>query len=178
MIGCAIATAVAVLVLGSVTWWLRQHRRIVTVTGDSMRPTLAAGDRLLVRRTSLPRVKVGDIAVLTAKEFPDADMLATDMLPTDIEHWVIKRVVATAGDPVPASVAPVMAVQPGTPLPDGALAVIGDNVDASHDSRVFGYVSADQVFGVVVRRIGSTRRHDLHPAAGRPAGEPRSSGVA
>ena len=78
--------------------------------------------------------------------------------PPDDGRWLIKRAAATHGDPVPVSVAPVLSIPPGTPVPGGFLIVIGDNLSASYDSRAFGYVSARRVFGVVVRRIGSPRR--------------------
>jgi signal peptidase I len=158
-----IAAAAAVMALGAVAWWLRQRLRIVTVAGDSMHPTLASGDRLLVRRTRLTRVRVGDVVVvdLHDPELGDA--------PPDDGRWLIKRAAATHGDPVPVSVAPVLSIPPGTPVPRGFLIVIGDNLDASYDSRAFGYVSAGRVFGVVVRRIGSTRRGPS-PAGGQSAG--------
>lgn len=142
-----IAAAAAVMALGAVARW---RLRIVTVAGDSMHPTLASGDRLLVRRTRLTRVRVGDIVVvdLHDPELGDA--------PPDDGRWLIKRAAATHGDPVPVSVAPVLSIPPGTPVPGGFLVVIGDNLAASYDSRAFGYVSARRVFGVVVRRIGST----------------------
>ena len=54
-----------------------RYRRLV-VQGDSMMPTLADGDRLLVRRTR--RVRVGDLAVV-----PD---------PREHTRLVVKRVAA------------------------------------------------------------------------------------
>jgi signal peptidase I len=78
------------------------------------------------------------------------------------DHWLIKRAVATPGDPVPASVAPILSVPPGSPVQDGALIAIGDNPDASFDSRAFGYVFADYLLGVVLRpiRTGARRHRD------------------
>jgi signal peptidase I len=54
---------------------------------------------------------------------------------------------------VPASVAPVLSVRPGSPVRAGALIAIGDNRDVSVDSRAFGYVFADDLLGVVLRPI-------------------------
>ncbi|NUT06831.1 MAG: hypothetical protein HOV76_25475 [Hamadaea sp.] len=69
----------------------------------------------------------------------------------------VKRAVATAGDPVPESVAEVLTVAPGTPVRPGALLVLGDNATNSYDSRVFGYVHPEQLVGVVLRPIGALR---------------------
>jgi signal peptidase I len=140
--------AAAAVALGATLGWLRWRLRIITVIGDSMRPTLTPGDRLLVRRTPLARVRTGDIVVLT---YPERGDVFTDGPPGF--DLLVKRAIATAGDPVPALVAPALSVRPGTPVRDGALIVVGDNTDISYDSRVFGYVLADDLIGVVLRRI-------------------------
>ena len=92
---------VALLAVGGAVGWLRWRLRIVTVFGDSMRPTLESGDRLLVRRTSLSRIRIGDIVVI---QHPWQEDVILD--PGASSPWLIKRAVATPGDPVPASVAP------------------------------------------------------------------------
>ena len=61
---------------------------------------------------------------------------------------MIKRVAAVAGEPVPHGI-PV----PDAVVPDGKLVLLGDNADASFDSRVAGYFSADRLLGGVVRRM-------------------------
>jgi signal peptidase I len=148
-----IATVSAVI--GAAIGWLRWRLRIVTVIGDSMLPTLAPGDRLLVRRTPLARVRGGDLVVLA---YPDSRGSPIDRHRGD--DWLIKRAVATPGEPVPASVAEVLSVRPGSPVRDGALIAIGDNPDVSFDSRAFGYVFADDLLGVVLRPIRTgARRH-------------------
>lgn len=146
-----IATAV-LAAAGAAVGWLRWRLRIVTVVGDSMRPTLAPGDRLLVRRIPLARVRPGDIVVLA---FPDLGGVTGNRPGGD--NWLIKRAVATPGDPVPASVAPALSVRPGSRVRDGALIAIGDNRNASFDSRVFGYVKASDLLGVVLRPIRGAR---------------------
>lgn len=155
MSGYVIA-AVIVATVGAMLGWLRWRLRVVTVIGDSMRPTLAPGDRLLVRRVPLARVRTGDIVVLalpdhvgTPRPTPGGQ---TRHRPNG-SNWLIKRVVAIPGEPVPASVAPVLAVRPGSPVRDGALIALGDNPDASFDSREFGYLDADDLLGVVLRPI-------------------------
>lgn len=134
---------------------LRRRLRIVTVEGDSMLPALAPGDQVLVRVVPLPRVVAGDIVVLA----PPFRKESWD------ETWLIKRAVATPGDPVPASVAPALGVRPGTPVAAGALVVIGDNREVSRDSRAFGYVTADDLLGVMLRPI----RRRPREAAPQPA---------
>lgn len=147
--------ALAVLA-GVALTWLRRRLRIVTIDGDSMRPALHPGDQMLVRRAPLTRVRVGDIVVFAPPrpEVPEPDPTEQVIAELPVEQWwVIKRVVAVAGDPVPATVATAVGASSDTPVPDGALVVIGDNRDSSFDSRSFGYVWADAVLGVVVRRI-------------------------
>lgn len=145
-----LVAAVVVVALGGVAVaaaWLRRQLRIITVEGDSMLPTLAPGDQVLVRRVPVARVATGDIVVLSPP-FRGQAWRGT---------WLIKRAVAVPGDPVPASVAPAVGVEPGSPVRDGALVAIGDNREASGDSRTFGYVHAEDLFGVMLRpfRLGS-----------------------
>jgi CubicO group peptidase (beta-lactamase class C family) len=70
------------------------------------------------------------------------------------DTWMMKRAVAVPGDPVPPSLAATVSTAAGTPVPEGRLLVLGDNTARSADSRQHGYLSADRVLGVVVRRIG------------------------
>lgn len=144
--------AAVLLAAGAAIGWLRWRLRIVTVSGESMWPTLAPGDRLLVRRIPLARVRTGDIVVI---QHPERSNLRPK--PPENLRWLIKRAVAVPGDPVPASVAPTLSIRPGSPVREGALIAIGDNRDASFDSRVFGYVSASNLLGVVLRPMRGAR---------------------
>lgn len=154
----AVTVVVVLLAAGTAVGWLRWRLRIVTVFGDSMLPTLAPGDRLLVRRTPLSRVRAGDIVVV---RHPWRVEVVAE--PGASHGWLVKRAVAAPGDPVPAS---VLSVPPGTPVREGSLIVIGDNPDASSDSRDFGYVTTDDLFGVVVRPIG--HHYAAHHVSGSP----------
>ncbi len=116
---------------------------VVTVRGESMRPTYADGDRLLAVRS--PVLRRGQAIIFTP---PDPDGLA---FPDDPVYRV-KRLVAVAGDPTPAWVAGAVA---NAPVPPGHLVVRGDN-NVSDDSRRYGYVPRDQVHAVVVRRLQLT----------------------
>ncbi|MEV0591388.1 signal peptidase I [Nonomuraea cavernae] len=125
---------------------LRRTFVLATVAGFSMAPTLHPGDRLLVRRASLSRLKVGDIVVVE----PDARMTG----PRPGTGYVIKRLAAVPGDPVPEHVPSPSNAQ----VPPGWMAILGDNPDASRDSRDYGLVAQERLVGVVVRAIGTSDR--------------------
>lgn len=57
--------------------------------------------------------------------------------------WILKRVAGVPGD---------------AGVPAGTYYVLGDNADASIDSREFGCVPAAWVYGVVVRRMVSSSK--------------------
>ncbi|MFI7464785.1 S26 family signal peptidase [Nonomuraea sp. NPDC049646] len=139
---------VGAVVAGGVLVVLRVRFVAVTVRGRSMEPTLWHGDRVLVRRSPLDGVRPGQLVVVAAE--PGAS-------------WLVKRVVAVPGDPVPRAVVPALANRPERVVPPGQLVVLGDNRPISFDSRRFGYVPARQLLGVVVGHLPKTPRR-------RPAG--------
>ncbi|WP_117213631.1 signal peptidase I [Allorhizocola rhizosphaerae] len=124
------AAAVVVLV------WLRRTWLVVTVTGTSMKPTLDPGDRVLVRRAALRRVRAGQIVVVDA----------------DDPELIIKRVAAMPGDAVPPELARL-----GSRVPADRLILLGDNPEHSMDSRRRGYYEAAGLLGVIVRRLPTQR---------------------
>lgn len=125
----ALATSVlAISALTASAILIRRRIVVVTITGDSMRPTYRPGDRVFVRRSDPRDLKRGQVVVLE-RPFASGD-------------WIIKRVAALPGDMVPA----------GNVVPPGKLVVLGDNPAASVDSRQFGYCPADRLLGVVIRR--------------------------
>ncbi len=128
---------------------LRRRFLTVTVSGRSMEPTLRHGDRVLVRRAGIDTVRAGEIAVMAAP--PGMD-----------RRWMVKRVVAAPGDPVPSMEIPASARTRDGAVPAGRLVVVGDNLALSLDSRGFGYVHARQLLGVVVRHL--PRSPSRHPA--------------
>lgn len=157
-LGLAACTLLAALAL-------RQRFVVVIVNGDSMMPTLAPGDRVLVRRARISQLRRGQVAVV---EMPDVDGDWSTPLrgPTGRRELVIKRVAAVPGDPIPESCPQEVADLPGQLVPKGKLLVLGDNLVSSHDSRHIGYFPGDRVLGIVVRRIGSESASSAVP--GRP----------
>jgi signal peptidase I len=115
---------------------------LTTVDGSSMTPALRSGDRVLVRRTRRPRR--GQVALLRYPPLPSG-------APTG-EQLLLKRVVAVAGDRLPAEWAdPDVHGLGGAVVPGGCAVVLGDNRPASWDSRHYGFVPRERVVGVVVR---------------------------
>jgi signal peptidase I len=130
----AAAAAVSLAACAAFVTVARRLFLVVTVTGVSMEPALAPGDRVLVRRLCWAPVKSGDILV-----FRDPD-----------GRRAIKRVAALAGDVVPDS---VRSATGGAELvPPGMLVLLGDGT-RSGDSRHWGFISAGQVLGLVVRKL-------------------------
>jgi len=132
--------------LGATIWQLRRRYLVVTVVGQSMRPTLRHGQKLLARRwrpggASYGRLRRSEIIVFV----PPAG--AAQGFHNDLTYRV-KRVVAIAGDPVPSW----LPVLPGVPVlervPPGAVVVRGDN-PRSEDSRTYGWVAETSILGLV-----------------------------
>lgn len=138
---------------------IRRRIVVIQVSGPSMAPTLRSGDRLLVRRSRGAVPRAGDIVVLPEPGpcRPGASAAVTPL--------IVKRVVAAAGDPLPAFLPPWDQVPAGV-VPPGHLVLLGDNLPMSRDSRHFGQVRVDHLVGVAVRRLGG----DALPAYPSDAG--------
>ncbi|NUP01152.1 MAG: hypothetical protein HOV97_33350 [Nonomuraea sp.] len=136
-----IVAGLAVIALGCVVW-LRLRYLVVTVEGESMVPAYRPGERVLVRRTSARGLRTGQVVVLSRFGASAGD-----------GRWIIKRLAAVPGDPIPRETIPALRTAPGTRVPDGHLVVLGDNPARSHDSRRSGYLTADRLLGVVLRKI-------------------------
>ncbi|WP_205826312.1 S26 family signal peptidase [Microbispora catharanthi] len=138
---------VAVALSGlAVVAWLRRRFVLVEVSGTSMRPSFRTGDRVLVRRVPSHGVRVGEVVVIEAPR-PRGHQ------PGPERKWHIKRIAAVGGDPVPARVADAPALRGADRVPVGHLVVLGDDPRSSLDSRQRGFVPADRVLGVVLRRL-------------------------
>ena len=139
--------AVTALVLGggALLAWARRRWMIVVVEGPSMSPTLVAGDRIRASRVPPGTVQKGDIVVARA--------------PGD-QRLVVKRIAAAPGDPSPFA--------HGSTVPAGQYLLLGDNAADSNDSRIFGYVPAANIVGVLVEASASLSQMRRHRQLGRP----------
>lgn len=129
-------------------WWLRRSLTQVTIDGDSMSPSLVDGQTVLVRRDRSGRVKPGDVVAI-APEHLGADGPGREARRPAGRLWIIKRVAAVPGDPIPPGLG-VLAARAGEPVPDRYLVLLGDNPDHSHDSRQDGLVAVDRLQGRVL----------------------------
>lgn len=128
----------------------------VVVSGMSMEPTYHDGDRVLVRRSVTPNR--GDVVVVERPEPPPLGPwrrppIARTAGATTVgaRDWLIKRVAAVPGDPVPRHRLPILASSITERVPPGQLVLLGDNQCASFDSRQIGYFPVKRVLGAVVR---------------------------
>jgi signal peptidase I len=151
-IGAAVLVgAGTALALTGSAWlsWCRAHLVTVIVTGSSMAPTLSTYDRVVVRRARGHRLAAGQLVVFAA---PVREAGAWVWRPADdpvAPTWVIKRIAAVADDPVPPAVASAV---PAAVVPAGTIVVLGENLDTSVDSRLFGQVPIECVLGSVTGR--------------------------
>ncbi|MFF4831364.1 S26 family signal peptidase [Streptomyces sp. NPDC001315] len=143
---CALGGLSLVLLLVLALGWIRRRMVVITVKGVSMRPTLGAGDVLIGHRVRTSRLRSGQIVVLQ-KPNPGADW-ATWTWPEQPGHFMIKRLAAVPGDPVPVA---ARARLGRGPVPPGSVVVLGDNLQESVDSREIGYVPLERVVGVALR---------------------------
>jgi signal peptidase I len=141
----AILLAGGLLTVGLV---LRRAFLVTTVDGSSMAPALRSGDRLLVRRTKDPRA--GQVVVFRYPDFLKAKA------PPDKRSglYLIKRAVAVPGDQLsPGWGWPDLRNISGQTVPPGSYVVLGDNREASFDSRIEGYVTSERLVGVMIRHM-------------------------
>jgi signal peptidase I len=146
------------------------------IPSESMTPTLEVGDRVLVNKLSYDQhdVNRGDIIVFEAPPLARSgdiqDLVKRVVgLPGDTvtsngkngilingrelkEPYLPKGVETTFTDVPPGCGAPTNG-QPGCVVPKGHLFMMGDNREASKDSRVFGPVDEDTLIGRVFVRI-------------------------
>jgi signal peptidase I len=146
MMGWAAASAVCGAVL--LATWARARLVLVTVYGSSMSPTFRDGDRVLVRRRTVRRLRRGDAVILR----PPPPVGPGGRRLRAVNRWNVKRVAALPGDQVPAEVLEAAGHHPSVPA--DAIVVLGDN-PKSADSRSLGFYPAAGVLGVVVLRLSN-----------------------
>ena len=136
---------IAVLVL----MLFRTFFGIAYVSGESMEPVFREGDIILFRKWGAP--EKGDIVTAYIE---------------DLDCMVVKRIMATEGDRITIhqdkfflngkEIAKVAAGKPDCSkihLPPDQYFLIGDNQDVSLDSRTFGYIGRDAVYGIVICKL-------------------------
>lgn len=138
--------------------------RSAQVEGSSMLPNYHEGDRLVLINTALSKVETGDVVVVTQ--------------PTVVGHPLIKRVIATEGQTIdinyytgdvivdgvvlsedyimePINTIPIDPVEFPITVGKGKIFVMGDNRNASSDSRNAGIGEIDTryILGKAIYRI-------------------------
>lgn len=153
LVGLPALAAVTVAVTVAVIILVRRGYAEVSISGSSMEPAYRPGDRVLVRRVRPAQIQVGAVVVI---ERPDAARGAPPPRGRlDDRKWLIKRVLAVPGDPVPRDRVPSLAGVPERHVPPGKLVLLGDAPRGSYDSRQLGYFLLSHVLGVVT---GDPRR--------------------
>lgn len=156
------------------------------IPSDSMVPTLAKGDRLVVEKVSyhFHPPQPGDIIVFSPPELLQAQGY-------DPNQAFIKRVIGTTGDIIEVKDGQVYRNQaplqenyilenpryrlPPLQVPPGHLFVMGDNRNNSNDSHIWGFLPQDHVIGQAIfrfyplTRLGAlNNRETLTEALGSP----------
>ncbi|MET7704650.1 S26 family signal peptidase [Micromonospora sp. NPDC005413] len=152
---------------------LYNGRRLVPVTvhGHSMYPTYTSGERIVVHRRR--RVRVGQVVVVEQPAAGGGWAQSPVIGPAParavaLRRWMIKRVAALPGDPLPPTPIPV-AGGVGAAVPSGYLVVFGDNQRASFDSRHIGLVPVERVLGVPLVNRPARPPDGVHQVGHRPA---------
>jgi signal peptidase I len=104
---------------------------------------------VLVRRAPITVIRSGQVVVLAAGN-------PAGTPPLDYPLWMIKRLAAAPGEPVPRGTVPLLASAPDQIVPDARMVVLADNPTGS-DSRQLGYFHTANLLGVVVGRLPRTR---------------------
>ncbi|MEV0489537.1 S26 family signal peptidase [Streptomyces atratus] len=145
----AMTAVVAVTVVAVVCVRTRRSRLRVTVAGQSMAPALTPGQVVIAHRVGPGGLRTGDVVVLVKPECPGDWWWPAVGGPVGEGAWLLKRLAALPGDPVPPPVSTSLGVT-GV-VPEGVAVVLGDNTAASVDSRDFGFVPVDRVIARVPR---------------------------
>lgn len=149
-----VTAGVALLALGALIYRLRRGYLVVSVVGNSMTPTLHDGQQLLARRWRFDRdagapLRRSEIIVFTpplsARSHADPRLA-----------YRVKRVIAIAGDALPAWVATPAGDAARPHVPPGMVVVRGDNPN-SEDSRSYGCVREASIIARVVAATGARR---------------------
>ncbi|RYZ40023.1 MAG: S26 family signal peptidase [Myxococcaceae bacterium] len=140
----AMSVGAALLVVGALfASWARSRWIVVAVQGNSMSPTLRDGQRIVVRRLDRPDGYARSDVVVFLMPAAQRATLGEEALP-----YLVKRVAAVAGDPVPDWAWEALGADGQTRVPLGKVVVSGDNV-ISQDSRQLGYIDERSIIAIV-----------------------------
>ncbi|MBF9134216.1 S26 family signal peptidase [Plantactinospora sp. S1510] len=162
----SLAAGGVVLAAVATLGWLRHRYLVVTVHGASMEPTYRAGEQLVVRRTPDRALRSSAVVVLRDElkvrvpapaEVRPRPARSSSFTGRPLGPCIIKRAVAVPGDPLPRDTVPALRNAPESSVPPGKLVLLGDNAQASYDSREHGYYTTDRLLGVVIARLGHGR---------------------
>ncbi|GAB4378721.1 MAG: signal peptidase I [Elainellaceae cyanobacterium] len=153
--------AIAIALAAIIRLFIAEPRYIPS---DSMMPTLAIGDRLVVEKVSyyLHSPQTGDIVVFD----PPAQLQEFGYAP---DKAFIKRIIGEPGDVVQVQdqhvylngqplaedyiAEPPAYEMPAVRVPEGQFFVMGDNRNNSNDSHVWGYLPQENIIGRAVFRF-------------------------
>ncbi|NBC39619.1 S26 family signal peptidase [Corallococcus exiguus] len=142
----AMSLGAALLVAGAGgAAWARRRWIVVAVQGNSMSPTLHDGQRLVARRLDRSNGYARSDVVVFLMPAAQRATLGDQALP-----YLVKRLAAVAGDPVPDWARAALGADSETRVPPGKVVVSGDNA-VSQDSRQLGYIDAETLIAVVRR---------------------------
>jgi len=159
--------ALAGWTIGQLPWdsWLKDRVQSFKIPSGSMEPTLLIRDRLWAKRVA--EIRRGDIVVFRPPDVPDQDYIKRVIgLPGDRLELKDNRIyingrrldepyaVYRTGGSLKSRFGPFR-------VPAGEYFVMGDNRDNSRDSRYFGPVPKDSVFGRAYKRFWPWGRSGL-----------------
>ncbi|GAA4909587.1 signal peptidase I [Stackebrandtia albiflava] len=131
--------------VASAVMCLRGRYVHVTIDGRSMEPALVDGSSVLMRRTRIGRLRVGDV-VAVAPLWAEAPENPPDE--REGRLWIVKRVAALPGDRVPAGLGRLPA---GEVVPAGRCVLLGDSPEHSVDSRQEGFVDLRRLRAIALQ---------------------------
>lgn len=127
----------------------------VQVVGESMAPTFSDGQKMMVLKAwKLTGLRVGDVVVIepTGKRGREAQIIKRiAFIQDELGRRPWPGVLPTSRGPM---LSPLL-FRPeaiGKPLPPRSLLVLGDNLENSTDSREFGPIFPDEIYGKVLSR--------------------------
>ncbi|WP_296850345.1 signal peptidase I [Treponema sp.] len=139
---------------------------ILTVSGESMSPSIQDGEKLFVNKLAYGIVKPYGEELLAQWKCPERGDVVIYLYNNKI---VVKRCVATSGDELEVkgdseynytlktgdltiglSQVQYLNLKDSTSVPEGYILAIGDNYEVSVDSRSYGFVPAHNILGKVL----------------------------